>query len=347
MAATTLKDVAGRAGVSVKTASNVVRGTVRVAPSTRARVLQAIEELGYRPNPSARRLRTGRSGLIALVVPQLSTPYFAELARHVRAKAADLGLTVLVEETFGDPAEELRLATGVGASLLDGVILSPLRAAADDLVSVAGEFPLVLLGERSYVGEHVAADHVLIDNVVAAREATAHLAALGRTRIAAVGADPQATATSRQRLEGFRQALEETGLPFDPRRVPPVRDFDRRNGLLAARSLAALPADVRPDALFCFSDSLAVGALRALYEAGLGIPDDVAVAGIDGSEEGLYGTPSLTTSVPDKPALADLAVHCLAARIGAATPPAGQVFIAPHHLEARESTLGGRHPLAV
>ncbi|MET8663659.1 LacI family DNA-binding transcriptional regulator [Streptomyces tendae] len=345
MAAVRLKDVAERAGVSIKTVSNVVRGAPRVSEATRSRVMRAVDELGYRPNPSARRLRTGRSGLIALVVPELATPYFAELAHHVRGEATLLGLTVLIEESLGDAAEELRLAGGVGASLLDGVILSPLRVTPDELASVTDEFPLVLLGERTYGRNRVVADHVLIDNVAAARDLTAHLIGLGRTRIAAIGVDRQGSATSRQRLEGYQQALHAAGLPFDPRLAPRIEEFDRRNGLLAMRRLAALPAGERPDAVFCFSDLLAVGAQRALHEAGLVIPGDVAVAGIDGSEEALYSTPSLTTVVPDKAAIASLAVKCLAARIRSRSPLPFEVHVAPHWLEVRESTSGGRRAL--
>ncbi|GAB2897228.1 LacI family DNA-binding transcriptional regulator [Streptomyces mayteni] len=340
MAAVKLKDVAERAGVSIKTVSNVVRGVTGVSDATRERVLRAVRELGYRPNPSARRLRTGHSGLIGLAVPELTTPYFAELAHHVRAAAAGLGFTVLIEETLGDATEELRLATGVGASLLDGVILSPLRVSPAELAPVASEFPLVLLGERSYEGDRVGADHVLIDNVAAARDATAHLIGLGRTRIAAVGVDRKASETSRQRLQGYHLALHEAGLPFDPRLAPLLRDFSRRSGLLALRALAALPPDVRPDAVFCFTDMLALGARRALYDAGLRIPEDVAVVGVDGSEEALYSTPSLTSVIPDKAAIASLAVKCLANRIRSKEPLPFEVHLAPYRLAARESTVG-------
>ncbi|MFD0026550.1 LacI family DNA-binding transcriptional regulator [Streptomyces sp. NPDC058382] len=346
MAAVTLKDVAERAGVSIKTVSNVVRGAPRVSESTRTRVMQAVSELGYRPNPSARRLRTGRSGLIALAVPDLATPYFAELAHHVGAEASAHGFTVLIEETLGDAREELRLATGVHASLLDGVILSPLHVSATDLAPVADEFPLVLLGERSYENDRVVADHVLIDNVAAARDVAAHLAGLGRTRIGAIGVDRPQSATSRQRLEGFQQALHEAGLTYDPRLAAPVKEFDRRNGLLAMRGLLALPAQERPDAVFCFSDMLAVGAQHALHEAGLSVPGDIALAGVDGSEEALYSTPSLTSVVPDKAAIASLAVKCLAARIRSQERVPFEVYMAPYWLEVRESTDGVRRRLS-
>lgn len=347
MAAVTLKDVADRAGVSIKTVSNVVRGVPKVSAATRDRVTRAVHELGYRPNPSARRLRTGRSGLIALAVPNLTTPYFAELAQHVRAEAARLGLTVLIEETMGDAKEELRLATGVGADLLDGVILSPLHVSLDELAPVTHEIPLVLLGERGYERDRITADHVMIDNIAAARDVTAHLAGLGRTRIAAIGVTTTPSASARQRLEGFHQALHQAGLTYDPRLAPAIRRFDRPDGLLAMRDLLRLPAGVRPDAVFCFSDLLAIGAQRALYEAGVDCPGEVAVAGIDGSQEALYSTPSLTTVIPDKAAIASLAVRCLADRIGSAGPLPFEVHLAPYRLVARESTEGVRRPLPV
>lgn len=126
MAGARLKDVAERAGVSIKTVSNVVRGEIRVAEQTRERVLRAIAELDYQPNASARHLRTGRSGIIALAVPELVAPYFAELAAEVIAAAKKRGCTVLIEDTGGDPAEELRIACGLSDPLIDGVLLSPL-----------------------------------------------------------------------------------------------------------------------------------------------------------------------------------------------------------------------------
>ncbi|MFJ4716812.1 LacI family DNA-binding transcriptional regulator [Streptomyces sp. NPDC088785] len=347
MRAATLKDVAELAGVSIKTASNVVREAPKVAPATRERVLRAVRDLGYRPNPSARRLRTGRSGLIALAVPQLTTPYFAELAHHVRTEATALGLTVLIEETLGDPAEELRLATGVGASLLDGVILSPLHVSATELTPVASELPLVLLGERTYEDQRVGADHVLIDNAGAARDATAHLVGLGRTRIGVIGADRKGSATSRQRLAGYQTALHAGGLRFDPRLAPAIGEFDRPNGLAAMRALLALPPADRPDAVFCFSDTLAIGALRGAFEAGLSVPEDIALVGVDGSQEAAYATPSLTSVVPDKAAIASSAVRCLAARITAREPLPFEVHTAPHALLARESTLGVRAGVAL
>ncbi|WDZ85465.1 LacI family DNA-binding transcriptional regulator [Micromonospora cathayae] len=330
-----LKDVAEKAGVSVKTVSNVVNGYQHVRPTTRARVEQAIAELNYRPNLSARNLRKGRTGVIALAVPELDIPYFAELARHVVVAAAELGWTVLIDQTDGGREQERVAATGIGDHLIDGLIFSPLALTADELVGLDGT-PMVLLGERVDPGP---ADHVMIDNVAAAHEITSHLIGLGRRRIAAVGSqrDPEG-ASARLRLAGYRAALAAAGLGYDERLVAPAPAWHRADGAAAVRGL--LESGVRFDAVFCFNDTLALGALRALHEHGLRVPGDVAVAGFDDIEDGRFSIPTLSTIAPDKERIGRLAVELLVDRIEGdrAAPP--RALTAPYRLEPRESTLG-------
>ncbi|WP_328851511.1 LacI family transcriptional regulator [Micromonospora globbae] len=330
-----LKDVAERAGVSVKTVSNVVNGYAHVRPDTRARVEEAIAALNYRPNLSARNLRKGRTGVIALAVPELDIPYFAELARHVVTAAAELGWTVLIDQTGGAREQERVVASGITDHLIDGLIFSPLALTADDLVNLDGT-PMVLLGERV---DHGPADHVVIDNVAAAREITTHLIGLGRRRVAAIGSQrtPEG-ASARLRLDGYRAALEQAGLGYDEALVAPAPVWHRADGAVAMRHL--LDSGVRPDAVFCFNDTLALGALRALYEAGLRVPEDVAVAGFDGIEDGRFSVPTLTTIAPDKERIARLAVELLANRIDGDRSAPARELSAPYRLEPRESTLG-------
>ncbi|MBW4703399.1 MULTISPECIES: LacI family DNA-binding transcriptional regulator [unclassified Micromonospora] len=328
-----LKDVAERAGVSVKTVSNVVNGYQHVRPATRARVEAALAELRYRPNLSARNLRKGRTGVIALAVPELDIPYFAELARHVVAAAADHGWTVLIDQTGGGRERERVAAAGIGDHLIDGLIFSPLSLTADDLTDLDG-VPMVLLGERV---DHGPADHVVIDNVTAAREVTAHLIGLGRRRIAAVGAQPTPEgAGARLRLAGYTAALTEAGIGYDERLVAATPAWRRADGAAALRHLLA--SGTRPDAVFCFSDTLALGALRALHEAGLRVPTDVAVAGFDDIEDGRFSVPTLTTVAPDKERIARLAVDLLAGRLGGDRDAPPRELTAPHRLTPREST---------
>ena len=330
-----LKDVAERAGVSVKTVSNVVNGYLHVRPDTRDRVEQAIAELNYRPNLSARNLRKGRTGVIALAVPELDIPYFAELARHVVAAAAAHGWTVLIDQTGGGHEQERKAASGIGDHMIDGLIFSPLALTADDLAGLDG-MPMVLLGERV---DHGPADHVVVDNVAAAREITAHLVGLGRRRIAAVGSQrtPE-VASARLRLAGYAAALEEAGLGYDEKLVAPAPAWHRADGAAAVRDLLA--SGVRPDAVFCFNDTLALGALRALHDAGLRVPEDVAVVGFDDIEDGRFSIPTLTTVAPDKERIAKLAVELLAERIDGDREAPPRELTAPYRLATRESTTG-------
>jgi DNA-binding LacI/PurR family transcriptional regulator len=329
-----LKDVAERAGVSVKTVSNVVNGYLHVRPDTRARVLEAISELDYRPNISARNLRRGRTGIIALAVPELDIPYFAELARHVVTAAARHDWTVLIDQTNGDREQERLVAGGIRDHLIDGLIFSPLALTGADLAPGIDGTPMVLLGERV---DHGPADHVAIDNVAAARDATAHLIALGRRRIAAVGAQHTAeAATARLRLAGWSAALNDAGLRPDPDLVAAAPSWHRADGASAMRTLLA--GGARPDAVLCFNDTLALGAIRALHDAGLRVPADVAVAGFDDIEDGRYFIPTLTTVAPDKADLARVAVDLLAARVSGADRAPPREETVPHRLIVREST---------
>jgi DNA-binding LacI/PurR family transcriptional regulator len=328
-----LKEVAERAGVSVKTVSNVVNGYVHVRPATRARVEEAIAALDYRPNISARNLRRGRTGIIALAVPELDIPYFAELAKHVVTAAAGHDWIVLVDQTGGDPTQERLVTSGIRDHVIDGLIFSPLALAAADLDIGAGAPPMVLLGERVH---HGPADHVAIDNVAAAREITAHLLATGRRRVAAIGVQHTAEgATARLRLAGYAAALAAAGLPFDEALVMPAAHWHRADGAAAMRQLLA--AGPPPEAVLCFNDTLALGAMRALHEAGLDVPRDVAVAGFDDIEDGRYSVPTLTTVAPDKAQLAQAAVDLLAARLAAPSDAPPQEHTAPYELKIRES----------
>jgi DNA-binding LacI/PurR family transcriptional regulator len=326
-----LKHVAERAGVSVKTVSNVVNGYPHVRPETRARVEEAIAALDYRPNLSARNLRRGRTGLIALAVPELDNPYFAELTRHVVTAAAARGWTVLVDQTDGDLEREREVAVGIRDHLVDGLILSPLALSGAEVAGGPDPTPTVLIGEHG----HGAADHVMVDNVAAAREATAYLAGLGRTRIAAIGAqDTPEGASARLRLAGYRAALAAAGLTPDPSLIVAAARWHRADGAAAIRRLFD---GIRPDAVFCFNDALALGALRALHDLGLRVPQDVAVVGYDGVDDGRYSVPSLTTVEPDIALLARRAVDLLAERVagGAAEPP--REHVVPHRLRLGES----------
>jgi len=332
--AVTLRDVASLAGVSVKTVSNVVNGYAFVKADNRRRVEEALAATGYRPNVGARNLRRGRTGFIGLMVPELSVPYFAELTALVITAAQRHDWNVLIEQSQGTRAREQSSLAALGPHLIDGAIVSPEALEADDLRRLGPGVPLVMLGEHAV---DFPIDRVAIDNVRAAREAVGHLAAMGRRRIAAIGANPH-RGTAALRLAGYRAALADAGLPEDNTLVAPALNYHRRDGAQAMAALLDGPAP--PDAVFCFNDLLALGALRTLLAAGLRVPEDVAIVGVDDIEDGRFSTPTLTTVAPDKAQIAGVAVAMLLERINGLDCPPREVT-ARHTLLVRESTASG------
>jgi LacI family transcriptional regulator, repressor for deo operon, udp, cdd, tsx, nupC, and nupG len=335
--AVTLRDVARLAGVSIKTASNVVNGYAFVKPENRRRVEEALAATGYRPNIGARNLRRGRTGFTALVVPELGIPYFGELAGLVITAGRERGWNVLIEQTPATRDGERAVLAALGPHLIDAAVISPEALHAEDFAELDPGVPLVMIGEHSV---DVRIDHVAIDNVLAARIAVGHLVEIGRRRIAAIGGHPY-RGTAALRLAGYHEALTEAGLPHLPELVWPALNYHRQNGAEAMTGLLELPEP--PDAVFCFNDLLAVGALRAIAERGLRVPEDIAVVGFDNTEEGAYSRPSLTSVAPDKAAIARTAIELVHRRVS----DVGEEFApeeiqTPFTLEIRESTTGSR-----
>jgi DNA-binding LacI/PurR family transcriptional regulator len=333
----TLHDVANRAGVSIKTVSNVLRGvSAKASETVVARVHEAIDELNYRPNLAARRLRTGHSDMIALAVPDLRNPYFAELSAAMITAARAAGLTLLVEVTGGTADQELGAAEGLYDPMIEGVILSPLGLDANRLASRSRRLPLVLLGEREYDGPD---DHVRFDNIEASYRVTEHLVQQGYSRIAVIGRQedpPHATAV--KRLMGYKNALHDAGLSYQSRYAPILSGapYGKAMGATAAHSLFTL--DERPDAIYCFADVLAFGALRAAHECGLRAPHDFGLAGFDGVDDARFSIPTLTTVAVNFADLANLAVNALVERIGSKTSMPGRELHCRYDLIIGESS---------
>lgn len=305
MPKTTLADVAAACGVSVRTVSNVVNNAAVVAPATRERVMAACKALDYRPNLGARALRTGKTGLVGLIVPELRQPYFAQLADAVIAAAARQGTAVLVEASGGTlEGERAALERTRRHGLFDGMLMSPVALPAAEIQETAGR--CVLLGPRPVPANTA---HVGIDNAAAARAATDHLLDLGHRRIAALGRMAQVSAASEGRLAGYRAAFAARGLTPPEGLEVPVKGFTREAGAEATAALLAQAS--RPEALFCFSDLLAIGAMQAARAAGLRVPQDLAICGFDGIDEGRFAAPGLTTIRSDLDQIADLALGLL------------------------------------
>ncbi len=333
--APTLHDVARLSGVSIKTVSNVINNYPHVSDSTRARVEAAIAQLGYTPNLTARNLRSGRTGAITLAVPDLALSYFAELAARIIAAADRAGIVVLVEQTGGDRDRELQFLRSPRLKLTDGLIFSPLGMGQDDVGHLDVPYPLVLLGERIFGGP---TDHITMRNIDAARAATEFLLAAGRRRIAVLGAhEGEVVGSAGLRLRGYSEALEAAGIPFDDALIGHTTLWRRMNGAETMRELLA--RDVQFDAVFGLNDTLALGAMRVLQDAGRRVPEDVAVVGWDDLDEAQYAIPSLTTIDPGQPWIAETAVRTIIQRIKK-SPDAPEVGLqlADYRLVEREST---------
>ena len=307
----TVKDVARRAGVSPKTVSNVMNGIVPVSGPTRLRVEQAMAELDYVPNLSARGLRNGRSGVIALALPDLATPFSAEVAHHIVEVAHEQGWIVQIEETGSDPQREQELMTRARSNLIDGLILNPVVLDESAVKVGVALPPVVLLGEVT----QQLADRVFVDSFAAARDMTLALAKTGRKRIAVLGTTQgRGSAAAIQRTQGYQAALDSLGIPRDESLLIPCEKWTPET---AAKALSTyLEANPVPEALFCFTDSMAIGALSVLWKRGLRVPEDIAVAGFDDIADGRYAVPSLTTVSFDKRMIASEALRLLTERMG-------------------------------
>jgi DNA-binding LacI/PurR family transcriptional regulator len=336
MARVRLEDVARHAGVSMKTVSNVVHDFPHVSVRMRERVQRAIDELGYRPNAIGRGLATGRTGLLALAFPDVSLPYFAELARVVASEATRRGYRLLLEQTDGSIEEERAIVSSSEAGLVDGVIFQPAVMSSTEIAQHRADVPLVLLGEGP---APLSVDHVMIDNLAASSQATRHLAALGRRRIGFFGHEEGAgTPTSKVRLMGYQQGLEESGLRLDMSLLisSPAISAQVANTAFGA----ALDAGLTVDGLVCRDDLAAIGALRALQERGFRVPEDVALTGWDDITMTSFTHPTLTTIRPDTEALARTALDLLEERIGG-YDGLGRHRLVPHALILRESAPEG------
>jgi DNA-binding LacI/PurR family transcriptional regulator len=327
-----MRDVAEHAGVSVRTVSNVVNDYVYVSPEMRQRVQASLDQLGYKMDYVARGLRSGRTGMIALVIPQLAEPYFAALAQAVIRAAARRGLVVLIETTDNDAETEKRIMKGALATVADGVLLS----ASSATIEGPADVPLVLLGEHAATRH---GDHVGVDNVAAARIVVKHLLSQGYQRIAPLGVNESDTAVLRHR--GFEDELKAWGVRPIRSLVLATADWSPKGGYDAVTRLLQRPSRALPQAIFAFNDSLAVGVLRALRARGIDVPGQVAVAGIDDLEISAFLDPPLTSLAPDLDDIAENALSALVLQIeGKSGRRKYRRKLTSFELKVRESTVG-------
>ncbi|MEV0979489.1 LacI family DNA-binding transcriptional regulator [Streptomyces sp. NPDC049915] len=296
-----------------------------------------MDRLDYRVNVAARNLRKGRTGTIGLAVQGINQPYYGILAGSLIGAAARHGLRVSIEQTGASREGELEALALSRNRLYDGLILATAGMGPADAERLRTDHPVVILGERIFGGP---VDHVAMPNAAAARAATAHLLQRGCRRVAVLcGPVTEEADVSSLRYAGYRQALDEAGLPVDPALVRDGTQLTMAGGARAVQALVEAGVDF--DGLFCVADTVAMGALRGLADAGLRVPEQVRVIGFDNVAESAYLVPSLSTVDPDHEVMAERAVALLVRRMERGGSPDGaQEFVGPFTLVVRESTGG-------
>ena len=283
----TVHTVAARAGVSIASASRVLNGLGASAETTR-KVQAAAGEVGYVPNAIARSLQAQRTGLIALAVEDIGNPVYVSMMRSIEAVVAGSGRQLLVHATGGRIDNETALLRRLAHRYVDGMVISPIRVTGDHLAAMTGSpVPVVVIGQ---LGADAPVDNVRTDSRHGVRLAVDHLVGIGRRRIGFLNG-PLDTVPGTARAAGFSAARAAHRLAADPDLIE-VGDFQYAAGRAAA---VRLLARARPDALLCANDLIAAGALHAVLAAGLRVPEDVALVGMDDTELAQMMFPQLSS----------------------------------------------------
>jgi LacI family transcriptional regulator len=274
-----IKDVARRADVSLGTVSNVINRPDSVGAHTRARVLAAIDELGYVRSESARHLRAGQSRIIGLLVLDMGNPFFVEVARGAEHAARAAGLRVMVCNSGQDPREEADYLSLFAEQRVRGVLITPADTSGRSLAPlIRQQLPFVLVDRLVPAGEGCS---VSVDDVTGGAMAARHLLDAGHKEIVFING-PMQLAQCRDRYEGVRKTIAEAGLPAGTVRMLHVDRLDVAAGRDAAARLLGLPH--RPTAVFCANDLIALGVLQTIYAAGIAVPEQMAIVGYDDIE---------------------------------------------------------------
>jgi LacI family transcriptional regulator len=327
----TIRDVAELAEVSKATVSRYLNGSLVLPPDTAKRVDDAVIALNYRQNSLARRLSLGSSETIGLAMPEVANPFFAELADAVEEAASELGYGLSLCITRNQLEREALYLRWLDTRHLDGLIFATNRPDDGSLRGMIGERGNIVLVDEDVPGTDV--PKVFVDNVQGGYLATRHLLDAGHRHIAHV-TGPEALFTVQERLQGYRRALAEAQVPYDPELVR-FGSYDRRFGQAAARELIA--RDRPPTAVFAASDYLAVGMLEALRDHGLDVPGYMSVVGFDDMEFASLLMPPITTLRQSASELGRTGVALLIAMLVGRDPAPAAVHRLPVKLIERAS----------
>lgn len=325
----TIAQVAARAGVSDTTVSHVLSGNRPVAAATQRRVRAAVRQLGYRPNGVARSLRSKRSMTVALIIPDLTNPFYTVLARGLADQLDEAGYRVIVCNTDAEQDREQDFIDDMLDRGVDAIAMTSYHLATSEVARVINlGVPITCVGESI---DHPRVDRVIADGEQGGWEATRHLLSRGAARIAMItGAEE----LNNDRVSGYRRALTEAGKRFS-RKLVEHGNWTRSGGRSAMHALMRKDSNI--DGVFCANDLMAIGAMDALRERGLSIPDDVALVGFDDIEAAALVTPALTTVVNPAYEAGRATGQLLLTRMQGEPTAPREITILPCTLRLRES----------
>ena len=328
----TIKDVAKLAGVSVATVSHVVNNTRFVSDETKAKVMDAMQELSYKPNAVARSLRRKESKIVGLVLPDNTNPYFAEIAWSIEYASRNLGYSVILCNSDGDVDKEAGYLNVLIEKQVDGVILV---AAGDSTANFQKlqehKIPTVMVDRNS---PSVNTDSVQIDNATHGESATSHLIDLGHKKIACI-TGPRDVTPSFDRVDGYKRSLKLNDIPIRDEYIV-KGDFKPHGGYLAACKL--LDTDDPPTAIFACNDLMALGAMHAASERNINIPRQLSIVGFDDIYLSTYSNPPLTTIKQPRLEMGEEAVNALVLRMKTPDRSARSILLQAE-LVVRSSTM--------
>ena len=303
----TVYTVAEHAGVSIATVSRTLAGSRKVSPATRQRVMQAIEDLNFEPNPSARRLAYMKTETIALVFPDISGPFYSTVIRGVEQEAGRHNHNVLIYGTHGKEGSGRYLRTL--SSKVDGLIIMARSIDEDSLLSLERQgVPFVLLGHSN---GQLQCSTISVDNDAGAYKAAVHLLGHGHQQIGII-TGPENSPDSKGRLQGYKRALLDAGISLQQNMVVPG-NFEYEGGQIAIHKL--LEGNFPPTAILAANDEMAIGAIDAAQQRGLRVPEDLAVIGFDDIQMSALTHPPLTTVRQPMQLLGEEAVKLLFGRL--------------------------------
>ncbi|WP_296256396.1 MULTISPECIES: LacI family DNA-binding transcriptional regulator [unclassified Pseudomonas] len=304
-----MEDVARRAHVSTSTVSHVLNGTRNVSPQTLEAVQQAVRELGYIPNTLARSLARSRTNTIGVAISALSNHYFSETVHAIETECARHGIMMLFVDTHDDPEQELRVVRALHHRRVDGILLAPSSDPERTALAYlqANAIPTVLVDRLAADGF----DQVGVENRESTRQLVAHLIGHGHRRIGMI-AGRRGLSTTEERIEGYRQALSQAALVFDPALLV-HGESNSELARLAASTLLALPNP--PGAILAANNLMTIGAMQALREASVAVPEQMALVGFDDFDWADFFLPRLSVVAQPVQALGARAVQLLLQRI--------------------------------